>query len=77
MSADDDIAPVAARSAIQLSAASKLSLTTTSSTLDARHAEVGIADDIDFKAVALGYPVDLVLDRAGVGIDVDRGHSPA
>ena len=37
----------------------------------ARHRDRAVAHDVDFEPVALGDAVDFVLDRTGVGIDVN------
>ncbi len=64
MSAVTTISPGPARSAIQLSAASKLSLTHHQlDAADRADAQVGVADDVDLQAVALGNAIDLILDR--------------
>jgi hypothetical protein len=41
-----------------------------------RHPERRVRDDVDLDAVPAGNPVDLLLDRAGVGINID-GHWPS
>src|SRR4029077_12411577 len=37
----------------------------------ARHVDVAVGDDEDLQAVTLGHPVDLGLDRTGIGIYLD------
>lgn len=74
MSAVITIAPGADCSAIQSSAASKASLTTSAAEQGVLgHAEVLVADHDHGDLVAEGDLVDLLLHRAGIGVDEDAG----
>ncbi len=38
----------------------------------ARHHDDAVRHDVDVAAVPLGHPIDLLFDRASVGVDIDR-----
>ena len=70
---DDDVAFARARSAIQSSASSMPAATTTRSMNGSRGTAIGLLlTTTTLSAVALGDAIDLLLHRAGVGVDVDR-----
>ena len=73
MSCVTTMAPCAARSAIQSSAASMPAATTTRSISGSRGTAIGLLlHDIDLEAMPLGDAIDFLLHRAGVGVDIDR-----
>ena len=76
ISAVTTMSPAPARSAIQSSAASMPAPTTTRSIHGSRGTAIGLLlTTRTLQPVPLGHAIDLLLHRAGVGVDIDRDRS--